>query len=32
MEPEGSVPCTQEPATDPYPEPYFPKVIVPVLN
>jgi hypothetical protein len=22
MEPEVSIPCTQEPSTDPYPEPY----------
>jgi len=34
MEPEGSSPCSQQPATDPYPEPdplhnvtpYFPKI------
>jgi hypothetical protein len=22
MEPEGSLPCSQEPASDPYPDPY----------
>jgi hypothetical protein len=32
MEPEGSTPCSQEPSTDPYPEPYQSNPLYPILS
>jgi hypothetical protein len=32
MEPEGSIPCSQEPSTGPYPEPYQSNPLHPILS
>jgi hypothetical protein len=32
MEPEGSLPCSQEPSTDPYPEPDQSSPYYPILS
>jgi hypothetical protein len=32
MEPEGSMPCSQEPSTGPYPEPYKSNPLHPILS
>jgi hypothetical protein len=32
MEPEGSIPCSREPSTDPYPEPYQSNPLHPILS
>jgi hypothetical protein len=32
MEPEGSIPCSQEPSTGPYPEPYQSNPLHPILH
>jgi hypothetical protein len=32
MEPEGSIPCSQEPSTGPYPEPYQSNPLHPIIS